>query len=156
MLVNGVYLLEQFKGKGGWTYIALPEVPPDKYAHFGWIKVKGSIDNHPLHSSRLMPLGNGVLFLPVKAAIRKQIGKRQGDTVQLVLERDNEPLAIPEELILCLQDYPEEHAIFLSYPEGAQKAFIEWIYAAKTESTKANRIASMLNKLLLRQKLGDQ
>jgi hypothetical protein len=156
MLVNGIYLLEKFGGKGGWTYVALPEVAPDKHAPFGWIKVKGTIDDYELSNCRLMPLGNGVLFLPVKAAIRKQIGKRQGDRVSLVLVADDNPIAIPEELLQCLQDYPAEHDIFLSYSEGAQKAFIDWIYSAKTESTKADRIAKMLDKLLLRQKLGDK
>lgn len=153
MLVNGIYLLEQFSGKGGWTYVALPEVQPDKHAPFGWIKVKGTIDDYTLQSSRLMPLGNGTLFLPVKAAIRKQIGKRKGDRVRLVLAADNNPIAIPEELLECLRDYPTEHEIFLSYSEGAQKAFVDWIYAAKTKTTKADRIAKMLDKLLQRQKL---
>ena len=156
MLIQGTYLLQKFAGKGGWTYVAIPEVAPDKKAPFGWVKVKGTIDDYELVNCRLMPLGSGVLFLPVKAAIRKHIGKRQGDSVQLLLEADNSPMLIPEELLECLQDYPTEHQVFLSFTEGAQKAYIDWIYAAKTEATKADRIAKMLDKLLLRQKLTDK
>ena len=39
---------------------------------------------------------------------------------------------------------------------GKKKEFIDWIYAAKTESTKVERIAETLNKLLKREKLKDK
>ena len=43
-LVNAKYLLQQFPGKGGWTYATIPEIPPGKRIPFGWVRVKGSID----------------------------------------------------------------------------------------------------------------
>lgn len=74
-VVDKTYLLEKIQGKGGWTYAEIPEIRPDKHSHFGWVKVKGSIDNFEINQYNLQPLGNGNLFLPVKAAIRKKIGK---------------------------------------------------------------------------------
>lgn len=43
-LVDKDYLLERTPGNGGWTYAPIPEVPQDKKAPFGWVKVKGSIN----------------------------------------------------------------------------------------------------------------
>jgi hypothetical protein len=155
-LVNKKYLLEKFPGKGGWTYTAIPEVLQDKKAPFGWVKVKGTIDTYEIKNYRLMPMGNGKLFLPVKADIRKKIGKKEGDYVHIILFADNDRTEIPEELLLCLLDNPTEHKTFLGYRDGEQKAFIDWIYSARTEETKIRRIAMTLDKLVNRQKFGDK
>ena len=155
-LVNKKYQLHKFTGKGGWTYAEIPEVLKDKHAHFGWVKVRGSIDTYEFRNYRLMPMGNGSLFLPVKAAIRKIIGKEEGDWVKVVLYADDAPTEIPEELLLCLMDDPTAHQTFLEYTDGEQKAFIEWIYSAKTDETKVERIAKTLNKLANRQKFTDK
>jgi hypothetical protein len=69
-LVNKTYRLEKFPGKGGWTFARIPEILPDKKAHFGWVKVRGTIDGYEIRKYHLMPMGNGSLFLPVKAEIR--------------------------------------------------------------------------------------
>lgn len=152
-LVNNSYQLEKFKGKGGWTYAAIPEVVRDKHAPFGWVRVRGSIDNFEIKNYHLMPMGNGNLFLPVKAEIRKKIGKSEGDYVHVVLYLDNSPVEIPEELLLCFADEPALHKTFLGYTNGEQKAFVEWIYSAKKEETKVERIAKLFKKLSTVQKL---
>ena len=155
-LVNNKYLLERFQAKGGWTYAAIPEIKPDKHATFGWVRVCGTIDNFEIKNCHLMPMGNGKLFLPVKADIRKKIGKKEGDYVQVVLYADNLPTEIPEELRACLLDEPAAYHSFLNYTNGEQKAFIEWIYAAKKEETKIERIAKTLKKLERHQRLTDK
>ncbi len=99
-----------------------------------------------------MPMGNGNLFLPVKAEIRKAIGKKEGDYVQVVLFADNLPIEIPEELKLCLLDEPTAYKTFLSYTDGEKKAFIDWIYAAKKVETKIERISKTISQLQKRQK----
>jgi len=152
-LVNNEYLLEKFPGKGGWTFAAIPEIPQDKKAPFGWVKVRGSIDSYEFKNYKLMPMGNGKLFLPVKTAVRKKIGKEAGDYVKVILYKDDAPLEIPEELKLCLKDEPQAFETFTNLKEGEQKAFIDWIYSAKKIETKANRIASMINKILKGEKL---
>ncbi|MBA3705146.1 MAG: DUF1905 domain-containing protein [Bacteroidetes bacterium] len=151
-LVNKKYLLEKYPGKGGWTYAAIPEVLQDKNAPFGWVKVKGQIDNFEIKNYKLMPMGNGKLFLPVKADIRKKIGKQAGDYVTVVLFEDNNPTEIPEDLLLCLMDEQIAYETFLSYTDGQQKEFIDWIYSAKTDETKVERIAETLKMLTLKKK----
>lgn len=147
-LLDRKYLLEKFPGKGGWTYAAIPEILQNKKAPFGWVRVKGSIDGYELKQYKLMPMGNGKLFLPVKAAIRKKIGKEAGDFVHVILFSDESNLEIPNEIIECFQDEPKKtYETFLSFTEGEQKAYLDWIYDAKTEATKAERILKMMNKL---------
>ncbi len=152
-LVDKEYLLEKFPGKGGWTYAAIPEVLQDKHAWFGWVKVKGFIDHHELKNYRLMPMGNGSLFLPVKAEIRKKIGKSAGDKIHVILFPDNDPLEIPEEFLLCLKDEPAVYKIFLQYTESEQKAYIDWIYGAKKSDTRVERIVKSIEKISKEQRL---
>ena len=146
-VVNKEYLLEKYPGKGGWTFATIPEIPQDKNAHFGWVKVKGSIDGYEIKKYHLMPMGNGCLFLPVKAEIRKKIKKQAGNFVHVILYLDNDPLEIPEEFSICLKDEPEALKFFYSIKEQEQHKYIKWIYAAKTEDTKIERMADAINKL---------
>jgi hypothetical protein len=152
-LVNKKYKLERFQGKGGWTYAAIPEVLQNKHSPFGWVRVRGSIDGVEIKSYRLQPMGNGKLFLPVKAEIRKKIGKKEGDWVKIILYKDDSPLDIPEELVLCLMDEPGAYHQFLKFTEGVQKEYISWIYSAKRSETRIERIAKTITKTLRGEKL---
>lgn len=155
-LVDKLYLLEKFPGKGGWTFTRIPEIPQDKKAHFGWVKVRGTIDGYEIRKYHLMPMGNGMLFLPVKAEIRKNTKKKEGDFVHVILYPDNEPLEVPEEMLMCLQDEPEALHFFNSISESEQKFYIQWIYSAKKEETKIDRLAKTINRLQKKLKLYDK
>lgn len=155
-LVDNKYLLEKFHGKGGWTFARIPEIPQDKHTHFGWVKVRGTIDSFEIRKYHLMPMGNGNLFLPVKAEIRKKIKKNEGDYVHVILYPDNEPLDIPEEMLLCLNEEPKALTFFKSLTESEQKFYIQWIYSAKKEETKINRLAKTINRLLEGKKFYDK
>lgn len=100
--VNKTYLLKKFPGKGGWTYAEIPEIKPNTNMPFGWVQVSGWIDDYRLEKIKLMPMGNGNLFLAVKASIRKAIMKEAGDRVKVHLELDERDIEIPEEIIECL------------------------------------------------------
>ncbi len=157
-LVDKDYLLEKSPDMGGWTYTIIPEILPDPHTPFGWVRVKGSIDGHEISNYHLLPTlkGTGQVFLSVKAEIRKKIGKEAGDRVHIVLYPDNDPLEIPEELMLCLQDAAEALRFFNSLNESQQRNYVEWIYSAKTEQTRVDRIAKTVVKLSTHQKFTDR
>lgn len=155
-LVNKKYILERFHGKGGWTYARIPEIRLGKGAPFGWVKVRGTIDGYEISKYHLMPMGNGKLFLPVKAEIRKKIKKDEGDFVHIILYPDNEPLKVPEEMLLCLHDEPGALKFFNSLSESERKYYINWVYSAKREETKIDRLAKTVNRLLKGLKMYDR
>ncbi|GGD99929.1 YdeI/OmpD-associated family protein [Planktosalinus lacus] len=146
-LVHKDYLLQKFKGKGGWTYAEIPEVSPGKNTPFGWVQVKGSIDGYPIEKYKLQPMGNGKLFLPVNAKIRKQIGKEAGDRVEVILFRDETPETVREELLLCLKVEPGALEAFQSLIPFKQNALTDWVYQSKTDTEKVNRIADILKQM---------
>ncbi len=147
-LVDSKYLLQKFPGKGGWTYAEIPEILQDKTKPFGLVQVRGSVDDYELKQYKLMPMGNDRLFLPVKAEIRKKIKKEAGDMVHVVLFADGSSTEIPEEILACFKlEPPKVYQNFMKLTDGERKAYIDWIYTAKSEETKVVRIASMMDKV---------
>lgn len=152
-LVDKEYVLERMPGKGGWTFVDIPEIGKDAERYFGLVKVRGAIDSFEITDCNLMPRSAGSMFLPVRAEIRKKINKEEGDYVRVILYKDDQPYKIPDDFKLRLK---EEHGIFEAFnrhKQWEQRMCVKWIYSAKRPETVNERIIKTINRLRRNEKI---
>ena len=135
--------------KTGWSYIEIKatlaqKIKPGNKKSF---RVKGTLDDYGFKGAAVMPMGEGDFIMALNATMRKAIGKNKGAKLKVKLEADNAVIKPPAELLECLQDEPDALAFFNKLPKGHQNYFGTWIKSAKTEPTKAKRIAEAVNAL---------
>lgn len=135
--------------KTGWTYI---EVPADvankiKKGFKKSFRVKGKLDNHSIKHVALLPMGRGSFIMPLNSAMRNSIGKRNGAMLKVQLEEDKSEFVFNSDMMECLNDEPSAIKFFKTLSGSHQRYFSKWIDSAKTESTKAKRIAQAVNAL---------
>lgn len=139
--------------KTGWFYIEIPEevaqklLPGNKKS----FRVKGKLDSYAYEKLAIMPMGEGAFIMALKVEIRKSIRKSVGDIIDVRMGVDKEEIKPPAELIECLQDEPEAFAFYNSLTKGHQNYFTQWIDSAKTEHTRAKRIAQAVNAFIRKQ-----
>jgi hypothetical protein len=143
--------------KTGWTYIDVPAniaqlLVPDNKKSF---RVKGFLDEHEISGVALVPMGGGDFIMALNASLRKQIRKDQGAILKVRLQVDHKEIKPPAELIECLQDEPKALANFNKLPRSHQNYYTKWIESAKTDATKARRIAVSVTVLATGQTFGE-
>lgn len=146
-IVTGNFVIQKMNIKGGWCYVLLPKQAANTSNPFGWYIVKGSIDDYIITQYKLWPTKAGEWFLPIKTEIRKKIHKQVGDTVNIVLYTDNSEVKIPNDFLICLEDYPLAKTFFNNLSATSQKQFIDHIYSSKNVMAQANRMASAFKKM---------
>jgi hypothetical protein len=137
--------IKKFEKKGektGWTYIEIPATQAEKLKAGCKVsfRVKGTLDLYPIEKTALLPTGEGNFILPINATLRKGIGKKAGDTLQVKLETDNKKLKLSADFIACLRDDERAYTFFNTLPHSHQQYFSKWIESAKTTGTKTKRI----------------
>jgi len=143
--------------KTGWTYIEIAsdlaqKLKPKNKKEF---KVKGKLDTHVIQRVSVLPMGGGLFIMPINAAMRKAIGKRHGAMVKVQLAEDKTEFVFNKDLMDCLADDPDAFAFFKTLPGSHQRYFSKWIESAKTEQTRAKRIAQSMNAFVKSQNYGE-
>jgi hypothetical protein len=150
-MVEFTATLEKFGKKGektGWTYITVPgkiasKLKANTKKSF---RVKGKLDNFTMKGVALIPMGEGDYIIPINAAMRKGIKKQlKGEKVVLKLEEDKAPLELSADFLACLAEDKQAKLFFDTLGRSHQHYYSKWIESAKTDSTKAKRIAQAIN-----------
>ena len=120
---EGEFTLQKYPGKGGWTYLSLPKPPGFRAGLFGATYVSGCSDDLEFEKLSVWASKNQSLFFPVKASIRKTIGKHQGDIVRVRLFRLDNSDELPAELQLLFEEDPLAEKRFYSLSKFKQNAY---------------------------------
>ena len=144
-------LIEKFGDKGektGWTYIYIPEnlslqIKPGTRTSY---RVKGLLDNIPVSGLAMVPMGEGDYIIALKGELRRKLRKKAGDLLRVSLEEHADfTVDMPADLEECLNDQPHLIENFLKQPRSHQHYYFNWINSAKTDPTRAKRIAMTVN-----------
>lgn len=151
-MINFKAVIKKFDDQGektGWSYIEIPEEVAAKIkpGHKKSFRVKGRLDNYYIEKTSLLPMGGGNFIIPLNATIRKALGKRKGAIINASLEADERAIEINKTFLLCLADEPAALEFFNTLPGSHRTYFSKWIESAKTEGTKASRIARAVTAL---------
>lgn len=135
--------------KTGWTYIIIPfeiaeKLKPGFRKSF---RVKGFLDKAEIKQISLLPMGEGDFIMALNATIRKTIKKGKGDKLNVKIEVDQTEKKLSTDFLICLKEEPPALKFFKTLPKGHQNYFSNWIESAKTEATKAKRIAQAITAL---------
>jgi hypothetical protein len=144
-LIDKKMMLERFEGKGGWTYLKFKD-PRKEKTPFKWMDIKGTLDEVTIQT-KIWPVKGGEMFLPVKAEIRKKLGKGAGDYVNVTVFRDESEVDVPEVLRECLDEDPVAKINFSKLSRSKQLFHIRQIESAKKEETQVEKIAQLLRSL---------
>lgn len=148
---------DQHAEKSGWTYVIVPAnlaqqlVPGNKRS----FRIKGFLDQHKFEKTALVPYGGGDFILPINAAMRKATGKTKGASITIKMEVDHAEIKPSADLLECLQDEPKALANFNKLTPSHKSYYSKWIESAKTEATKAKRIAASITVLETGKSFGD-
>ena len=136
------------EGRGGGALVMVPFDVREAYGTGGQVKVKASFDGEPYRGS-IAPMGGGRHALGISKAIRAAIGKDVGDSVKVVVERDNGPRTVetPADLAAVLKRAPAAQSAFDKLSYSHRKEYVRWIEEAKKPETRARRLEKTIEML---------
>ncbi len=113
----------------------------------GRVPVKGTINGFPFRSS-LMNMGDGHM-MPVNAELRAGAHCKAGDTVDVVMELDEDErkVEVPAYLKKIINSDAKAKEFWSKLSYTHQKEYVREIEGAKRSETKEKRIAAMMEAL---------
>lgn len=132
---------------GGGAYVLFPYDVQAEFGTKGRVPVKATFDGAP-YTGTMIKYGNPLHMLPILKAIREQIGKQPGDTVEVEVQRDGgeRVLEVPEDLAKLLKK-EKLSATFEKLSYTNRREYCRWIAEAKREVTRASRLGKVAEML---------
>lgn len=130
------------------AFIEFPYNVEKEFGTHGQVKILVKFDGVEYRGS-LAKMGHQCHWIGVTQAIRKKIDKQPGDTVHVVLQRDDKPrvVDIPAEFKEVLSANPDIAAYFDKLSYTHRKEYAKWIAEAKKEETRQRRLSKALEML---------
>lgn len=142
---HGTLQIEQFPGKGGWHYALVPIDVAAPHSPFGWLEVQCKIDEIDLGTIKLMPMGNGRLFLPLKKSLRTSLKKQRGDQIEVWLQYFQAQSLSEKEIEESLHlSGSEIQSRFQKLAKTEQSRLKKWILSSKLESVQIDKINRLI------------
>ena len=134
-------------GDGGGAYVFFPFDVQKEFGTTGKVPVILSFDGEP-DTGSIFRYGFPQHMIGLHKAIRDRIGKKPGDTVEVVLWKDEEPrvVEVPPELKSRMEkEGVQPFFETLSYTH--RKEYCRWISEARKEETRQKRLAKAIELL---------
>ena len=132
---------------GGGAYVLFPYDTQKEFGTKGRIPVRATFDGIA-YTGSLMKYGKPRHMLGILKGIREKIGKKPGDTVKVVLLKDERErtLEVPEKFKKMLKK-EKLLAVFEKLSYTHRKEYIRWITEAKKEETRQRRVEMAIGML---------
>ena len=134
-------------GDGGGTGVLFPYDTKVEFGTRGRVPIHATFDGVP-YTGSLIKYGFPQHTLHLPKAIREQLGKAAGDTVEVVVWKDESErvLEVPEPF-LKLMKKEGLLPVFESLSYTHRKEYCRWITEAKKEETRARRLEKAVEML---------
>jgi hypothetical protein len=134
-------------GDRGGAHILFPYDVQKEFGTNGRVPVKATFDGVP-YSGSLIKYGHPQHMLGILSEVRKQIGKQPGDTVEVVLWKDEQERVL--DVPAPFKNLMKEEGVLgifekLSYTH--KKEYCRWITEAKKDETREKRVKRSIEML---------
>jgi hypothetical protein len=128
------------RGDGGGAYVFFPYDTVKEFATKGRVPVKATFEGVS-YTGSLIKYGNPLHMLGISKAIREQIGKSPGDTLEVVVWKDEEvrTVEVPAQFETLMKN-EGLLPVFKRLSYTHRKEYCRWITDAKKEETRARRL----------------
>jgi hypothetical protein len=134
-------------GDGGGAYVLFPYDTSKEFATQGKVPVKATFEGVP-YTGSLIKYGNPLHMLGMPKAIREQIGKGPGDTLEVVVWKDEEvrTAEVPAEFEKVMKK-ERLLPVFKKLSYTHRKEYCNWITEAKKQETRLKRLDKAIEML---------
>jgi hypothetical protein len=134
-------------GDGGGAYVLFPYDTGKEFATKGKVPIKATFNGLP-YTGSLIKYGHPLHSLGMPKAIRQQTAKGPGDTIEVVVWKDEEVRTV--EVPAKFEKLMKKEGLLSVFKELSythQKEYCRWIMEAKKEETRLKRLDKAIEML---------